>query len=76
MPRKTVSVESLLRQANAMLAAKGSTPDGREAVCALLESVLLETGNYVGFRYLDTNEVEGAGTRRQYAMKGVGFEYV
>lgn len=71
MPRKTIEVDALLKMANSQLAAKGSTPDGREAVCAFIEGVLLEVGRYAGFRYIETTEVAGAGTRREYFIKDV-----
>lgn len=72
--RKTFDVESLLRKTNAALAAPGSTPDGREALAAMLENVLMETGNYAGFRYLENPDpskpVEGMGSRVEYFWKG------
>lgn len=66
MARKTIEVGKILKMANAFLAAKNTTADEREAVCALLEAVLFETGNYCGYRYLDTDEIAGNGTRRYY----------
>lgn len=77
MARKTIEVGKLLKFANARLAHKYSTPDEREAVCAMIELVLFETGNYVGYRYLepdvingtgylDETEVDGCGSRRYY----------
>jgi hypothetical protein len=71
MPRKTIEVDALLKMANSQLAAKDSTADGREAVCAFIEGVLLSVDRYAGFRYLDTAEVAGAGTRREYFIKSV-----
>ena len=64
--RKTINVDIIVRRINAILAMKTSTPEQRETLCAHLEGILLETGNYLGFRYLETDEVEGAGTRREY----------
>lgn len=66
MMRKTIKVDDILKMINGQLAAEGSTPDGREAICGLLESILFQTGNYQGYRYLDTSEIEGNGTRRYY----------
>jgi hypothetical protein len=67
MPRrKTVNVDIIVRRINGLLAMKSSTPEAREALCAHLEGILFETGNYCGFRYLETDEVLGAGTRREY----------
>lgn len=70
MARKTIEVSKLLNATNHFLATKESTPDSRQAVCSFLETVLFETKNYVGFRYLDAaqypNEVDGLGSRRYY----------
>lgn len=66
MARKTIEVGKILKLANHFLANPNSTPDQREGVCAMLETVLFETGNYEGYRYLDTDEIEGNGTRRYY----------
>jgi hypothetical protein len=52
MSRKTVPVADLVDRANRMLAADGSTPEGRAAIAVMVESVLLDTGNYRGFSYL------------------------
>jgi len=56
---------------NSYLASEDSTPDGREAVASLLEAALFETKRYAGFRYLDTDEVEGAGSRRFYMIREI-----
>jgi hypothetical protein len=68
--RKTVEVGFVLEAVNTHLAAPNTTPDARGAMINLLESVLFETDNYMGFRYLDKddypNEVDGMGTRRYY----------
>jgi len=66
MSRKTIEVGKILGMVNMALAHPDSTPDGREAMCAILESVLMESGSYEGYAYLDTDEVEGNGTRRKY----------
>jgi hypothetical protein len=70
MARKTIEVGRVLRFANNLLAAPGSTADERESVCAVIETVLMETDNYRGFAYLPKeqypNEVVGIGTRRRY----------
>lgn len=66
MARKTIEVGKILKMANAFLAAKNTTADEREGVCAMLETVLFETGNYMGYRYLDTDQIEGNGSRRYY----------
>lgn len=70
MARKTVEVGKILNIANTFLAAKNTTAQEREAVCALVESVLFETKNYEGFRYLENTfgetEFASDGTRRFY----------
>lgn len=71
MARKTVDVDTLVLMANRQLAAKDSTAEGREAVCAFIEGVLFLVDRYAGFRYLTTDEVAGAGTRREYFIKSV-----
>ncbi len=71
MARKTISVDRLRDMTNSYLASEDSTPDGREAVASLLEAALFETKRYAGFRYLDTDEVEGAGSRRFYMIREI-----
>jgi hypothetical protein len=70
MGRKTIEVGKVLRMANAFLANKNTGAAERESIAWFLESVLCETNNYMGFRYLDPhdypNEVEGLGSRRYY----------
>jgi len=66
MSRKTIEVGKILAMVNMALARPDSTPDGREAMCMMLESVLMDAGSYQGYAYLDTDEVEGNGTRRKY----------
>lgn len=68
--RKTVEVGKVLRMANWFLAAENTTADEREGVCALMEAILFETGNYRGYRYLDTDQIEGNGSRRFYFPSG------
>lgn len=71
MVRKTIEIERLREMTNAYLANEESNPDGREAVASILEAALFETGRYAGFRYLDTDEVMGAGSRRFYMIKEI-----
>lgn len=66
MARKTIEVGKLLHMGNFFLAGKNNTPDERQAICSMIESMLQQTGNYQGYRYLDTAEIEGNGTRRAY----------
>ena len=64
--RKTVEVGALLYRLNYFLASDKSTAEEREVMCTFVEGVLHDTGNYEGYRYLDTDEIEGNGTRRFY----------
>lgn len=64
--RKTVEVGTLLHRLNYFLASDRSTPEEREVMCTFVEGVLHDTGNYEGYRYLDTDEIAGNGTRRFY----------
>jgi hypothetical protein len=74
--RKTVEVGKVLKIANNFLAAKHTTADEREAVAAVMEAILFETGNYRGYAYLPkenyTHEAgfESDGTRRRYFVSG------
>lgn len=53
MARKTVLVEFVRETVNRSLAQEHVNDDERRALCYLVERVLMETGNYKGFRYLD-----------------------
>ena len=64
--RKTVEVGTLLHRVNYFLASENSTAEEREVMCTFIEGVLHDTGNYEGYRYLDTDEIAGNGTRRFY----------
>lgn len=64
--RKTVEVGTLLRRVNFFLENGNGSPDEREVMCTFIEGVLHDTGNYRGYAYLDTAEIEGNGTRRRY----------
>lgn len=64
--RKTYSVAKMLAQANHYLAHKDSTADGRETMCGMIEYILHGSGNYCGYKYLETSEIAGNGTRRFY----------
>lgn len=53
--RQTISVENVRSMTNAYLAATGPNQrDLRRGACTILERVLMDTGNYRGFRYLET----------------------
>lgn len=55
--RKTIKVEDFKNTINAMLKDTVCPEDVRRGLIASLESVLLETGNYNGFKYLLEHEV-------------------
>lgn len=57
MARKTFNVDDLKSKINAMLANSLVTADRREGFIAILEDVLHETDNYLGYRYLTVKEV-------------------
>ncbi len=57
--RKTIKVQELKRLINDMI--KGSVneyKEGRIALAVLLETVLMDTGNYHGFRYLNPDDMK------------------
>jgi hypothetical protein len=68
--RKTVEVGTLLHRVNYFLASENSTAEEREVMCTFIEGVLQDTGNYRGYRYLDTDQIEGNGSRRFYFVSG------
>jgi hypothetical protein len=60
--RKTFEVEELKKRVNHALAnteSEVNNADYRRGLMGLLETVLHDTGNYRGFRYLETPYVEG-----------------
>lgn len=57
--RKTIEVGVLLYRVNYFLKnGYDTTPDEREVMCTFIEGVLHDTGNYEGYRYLDTDEIK------------------
>lgn len=64
--RKTVEVGTLLYRLNYFLANDKGLPEEREVMCSFVEGILHDTGNYEGYRYLDTDQIEGNGSRRFY----------
>lgn len=52
--RKTIAVSDVVDIANVILAAPAAPGESRVAICCLVERVLMDTGNYKGFRYLDS----------------------
>lgn len=56
--RKTIEVSKLVDYVNAQLLNEDyGNKESRQALMSMLEHVLLETGNYAGFRYLTNNEL-------------------
>lgn len=51
--RKMFQVDALRTNVNSMLAGSTCSPAERIGMASVLESVLHDTGNYRGFRYLD-----------------------
>lgn len=49
--KKTISVMTLLKNANRILALPSVSQDEKKAVSSFIENVLHETGNYAGFNY-------------------------
>ena len=66
--RKTISVDLVVDKANAMLATSTCSAEVRQGVINLLEDILMETGNYKGFRYLLQDEVPAK------QLPGVNYE--
>lgn len=64
--RKTIEVGTLLHRVNYFLKNDQGTADEREVMCTFIEGVLHDTGNYMGYAYLSTDEIEGNGSRRFY----------
>ena len=64
--RKTIEVGTLLHRLNYFLANDRGSADQREIMASFVEGILHDTGNYRGYRYLDTDEIEGNGSRRYY----------
>jgi len=60
--RKTVEVSNLLKWANLQLARTDgrATAEWKAGVCTIIEQVLMDTGNYEGFGFIDNgNSITG-----------------
>lgn len=76
-PKKTVKVEELLDFANSILAMSIDSSDVRPGVMTFIETILMRTDQYAGYRNLDQEELSpdsrgtrtADDTRRQYFMK-------
>tara|TARA_B100001094_G_scaffold330879_1_gene397305 strand:- start:1994 stop:2227 length:234 start_codon:yes stop_codon:yes gene_type:complete len=68
MHRKTTSVKDMIEDANFNLARTDpfATTDYKRAICDMLEGVLMNTGNYRGFGFID-NDDSDHGTHGYYA---------
>jgi hypothetical protein len=67
--RKTFKVNDLTIQVNRMLANSAEDArDGRVALSVLLEKMLMDTGNYHGFRYTDGDQGRRDDSRRSYYL--------
>src|SRR5512137_2967682 len=56
-PRKTVNVEKVKAYANSFLRAPGGDANSRYGVILMIEQVLFDAGQYVGFHYLTEYQV-------------------
>ena len=59
MAKKTLSVAKLVKKYNDVLLQSTCTAQERQGMIYVVESVLFETDNYKGFRYLSKDEVPG-----------------
>jgi len=57
MKRKTITVDTLRELINRSLAVSHCSQDRRQGKIDILESILHDTGNYKGFRYLSGDSV-------------------
>lgn len=57
MSRKTVSVDVIKAQCNLILRTSEMSAAYRQGIAEVVSSILMDTGNYRGFRYLHQGEV-------------------
>lgn len=57
MARKTVEIATMLDMVNNALATSTCSPDIREGMITVLETMLHQAGRYKGYRHLHWNEV-------------------
>ena len=57
MGRKTLNVKALVAYGNQMLRDSVTDQGHRRGIQTMVEQVLMESGNYKGFRYLKQDEV-------------------
>ena len=53
MPNKTIRVADLLEYANHQLASDKIADEVKGGMCSMIERVLMNSGNYRGFSYID-----------------------
>jgi len=69
--RKTIKVEEVKILVNNMLLnSRDDNRSGRTALSMLIETILMETGNYNGFNYLTPNDME---TSKNGTTYGIDF---
>jgi hypothetical protein len=56
--RKTIKLAELTDRVNAFLRASSCPNAERRAVAMFVENILLQTGNYAGFTYLDNHAID------------------
>lgn len=56
-PLKMTRVESLKEKVNNLLKSEYYSQDARAGMCIILESTLMESNNYKGFRYLNDQQL-------------------
>jgi len=69
MKRKTIEVDRIRIECNNMLAHPGFSTDRRKGIIDILSFILCESGQYNGYKFIDTKAVlEGTGeeTKRVY----------
>lgn len=72
MGRKTIEVLPLIAKINTMNALTLDTPEGRgqrEALNILAESILMQTNNYVGFKYHDDQYLPACEQTRENVLR-------
>jgi hypothetical protein len=55
--KKTIPVAKVLYMANFYLSHPDTTPEGRRAIAGMIEGILHDTGNYVGFSVLEGSHI-------------------
>jgi hypothetical protein len=70
MKRKSIKIEELVERINGtLLHSRDDRREGRAALGFLLEQILMDTGNYRGFLYLDEGDMAAS---REGTTVGIG----